>query len=61
MCLLKKLRTNRHIQRRCFYYIRIKKVEGQGKYLTFSTMIHKEAGESFEMTTHYVPLRQMID
>ena len=38
-----------------------KKGEGQGKYVTFSTMMHKEVSESFEMTTHHVPLRQMID
>ena len=25
-----------------------KKGEGQGKYVTFSTMLHKEAGESLE-------------
>ena len=43
------------------YYNRIKKGEGQGKYVTFSTMIHKEAGERLEMTTHHVPFRQMID
>ena len=45
----------------CFYYRRIKKGGGQGKYVTFSTMMHKEVSESFEMTTHHVPLRQMID
>ena len=35
--------------------------EGQGKYVTFSTMMHKEPGESLDMTSHHVPLRQMID
>jgi hypothetical protein len=44
-----------------FYYSRIKKGEGQEKYVTFSTMMHKEASESLEMTAHHVPLRQMID
>ena len=44
-----------------FYYINIKKDEGQGKYVTFSTMMHEEAGESLEMTIHHVSLRQMID
>ena len=43
------------------YYIRIKKGEVQGKYDTFSTMMHKEAGENLEMTTHHVSFRQMID
>ena len=46
---------------KCFYYNRIKKGEGQGKYVTFSTMMHKEAGETLEMTTHHVSFRQMID
>ena len=45
----------------CFYYSRTKKGEGQGKYVTFSTMMYKEVGESLEMTAHHVPLRQMID
>jgi hypothetical protein len=44
-----------------FYYSRIKKGEGQGKYVTFSTMMHKEASEDLQMTGHHVPLRQMID
>ena len=42
-----------------------KKGEGQGKYVTFSIMMDKEASESLEMTTHHmshhVPFRQMID
>ena len=38
-----------------------KKGEDQGKYVTFSTMMHKEASESLEMTEHHVPLSQMID
>ena len=29
----------------CFYYRRIKKDEDQGKYVTFKTIMHKEAGE----------------
>ena len=45
----------------CFYDIRIKKGEGQGKYVTFSTMMHKEAGENLEMSSHHVPLSHMID
>ena len=45
----------------CFYYHRIKKGEDQGKYVTFSTMMHKEAGEILEMTSHHVTLRQVID
>ena len=43
-----------------FYYSRIKKGEGQGKYITFSTMMYKEAGERLKMTTHHVPVREMI-
>ena len=39
------------------YYSRIKKGEDQGKYVTFSTMMHKETTESLEMTSHHVPLR----
>jgi hypothetical protein len=38
-----------------------KKGEGEGKYVTFSTVIHKEVGKRLEMITHHVPLRQMID
>jgi hypothetical protein len=34
-----------------------KKIEDQGKHVTFSTMIHKEPGETLEMITHHVPLR----
>ncbi len=34
-----------------FSYSRLKKRRRTGKYVTFSTMIHKEAGESLEMTT----------
>ena len=44
-----------------FCYIRIKKGEGQVKYVTFSTMMYTETGERLEMTTHHVPFRQMID
>ena len=44
-----------------FYYSRIKKGEGPGKYVTVSTMMHKEASESLEMTEHHVSIRQMID
>ena len=49
------------VKQSCFHYNRIKKGEGQGKYVTFSTMIHKEVGERLKMTTHHVPLRQMIE
>ena len=38
----------------CFYYNRIKKGENQGKYVTFSTMMHKESGERLKMTAHHV-------
>ena len=36
-----------------FCYIRLKKNEGQGKYVTFSNM-HKESGESLKMATSCV-------
>ena len=44
-----------------FYYKRIKKGENQGKYVTFSTMIHKEVGKSLKMTTHHESPRQTIE
>ena len=37
------------------FFIRLKiNYKNQGKYVTFSTMMHKEADESLEMTTHHV-------
>ena len=35
-----------------FYYHRIKKGEDQGKYVTFSTMMHNETGESLEIVRY---------